>query len=156
MKVLTAIATCLGCACLSLLPTNARAEIVIAESVEWLTASSERVLVGKVINVETVKGRDDGECQAVTVAITKSLKGPHVEQETFLLPTHFDSGYAPQWKDEGIPIVFFLVRNDGRRVAVPADKCAWVLRDGGTDVGAVLLGKSKNHWTGCIPTLTRD
>ena len=79
---------------------------------------------------------------------------PRMRDNPFLLPTHFYSGYAPQWKDEGVPIVFFLVRNDGRRVAVPADKCAWVLRDDGTGVGAVLLGKSKNDWTGCIPALT--
>jgi HEAT repeat protein len=58
--------------------------------------------------------------------------------------------------DEGIPLIFCLIKNDGKRVSVPPNKFAWLLRDDGNDPDAILLGKSKNVWTGCISVLTRD
>jgi signal peptidase I len=139
-----------------LLPASVHAEIVVAESMEWVLATSDRVVVAKVVKVDTVLDQEKKECQLVTVAITKTLKGENADRVTFLLRPYIHHGYAKQWMDEGIPIIFYLIKNDGKRVAVPAEKCAWLLRDNGNGPDAVLLGKSKHHFTGCIPVLTRQ
>jgi hypothetical protein len=39
---------------------------------------------------------------------------------------------------------------------VPAEAKHWVLRDHHGHLSAVLLGKSKHYWTGCVPVLMRD
>jgi hypothetical protein len=139
-----------------LLPASIHAEIVVAESMEWVLATSDRVVVAKVVKVDTVTDQENKKCQLVTVAITKTLKGEHADRETILLPPYIYNGYGKQWMDEGIPIIFCLIKNDGKRVSVPAEKCAWLLRDNGNGPGAVLLGKSRHHFTGCIPVLTRE
>src|SRR5260370_35862840 len=60
--------------------------------------------------------------------------------------------------DQGIRMMCCLVKNDGKRVSIPAEKFPWVVRDNGNSPDAVLLGKSKQPWylTGCILVLTRD
>jgi hypothetical protein len=139
-----------------LLPASARAEVVFAESIEWVLATSDRVIVGKVIKVDEITGRDNKEYQAVTVVISKSLKGAQGERETIFLPTYIEKEFAKQWMDEGISILFCLIEKDGKRAPTSTAKQTWVLRDNGNAVDAVLLGKSQNYWTGCIPVLTRD
>jgi hypothetical protein len=156
MKTTSALIVCSGCAFLLLMPASAHAESAVGESIEWVLAASDRVLVGKVIKVDNITDQDNKECQAITVAVSRTLKGAHTERETALLRPYINEGYAKQWRDEGIPLIFCLVKNDGKRVSVPPKKVAWVLRDNNNGPDAVLLGKSKHYWTGCIPVLTRD
>jgi hypothetical protein len=156
MKCTSAFAAWCACAFLLLLPASAPAPTVVADSIEWLLTTSDRVFIGKVINVDKVTDRDNKPCQAVTVAISNTLKGVHTQRETFVLPAYIYHGYAEQWMEEAIPIVFFLLKNDGKRASFPPDRFAWVLRDNQIGPDAVLLGKSKYYWTGCIPVLTRD
>lgn len=155
MKSTWTLAAWFGCLLL-LSPVHARAEIVTAESIEWVLATSDLVVVGKVIQVDKVADRNQKECQVVTVAVSKTLKGMPTKRQRFVMPSSISSAYAKQWQEEGIPLVFCLVRNDGKRVSVPAARFPWVVRDHHNGADAVLLGKSKNHWTGCIPVLTRD
>jgi hypothetical protein len=138
------------------LSASARAETAFAESIEWILTASDRVVIAKVVQVDKVTGTDNKEYQAVTVAISRTLKGMHTDRETFLLHHYIPRDYATQWLEEGIPTLFCLVKNDGKRVAVPADKFAWVLREDGSHADAVLLAKSKHYWSGSIPVLTRD
>jgi hypothetical protein len=149
-----AIATLLSAALLLSLPANARARIVVAESIDWVLATSDRVFVGKVVNADKLIGRDNKEYELATVAISKTLKGTNADQETFLLPHYTDGPWVKQWMDEGIPILFCLVKNDGKRIPFSVEKVKWILRD--QDGGAVLLGKSKHFWTGSLRVLTRD
>ena len=146
----------LGCAVYLILPPIGRAEVAIAESFAWVLANSDRVVVGKVVKVEEVTGSDKKEYQAVTIAVSKTLKGTHVDRATFLLHHYIPRGYATQWKEEGIPTLFCLVKNDGKQLPFPADKFAWILREDGNNADAVLLGKSRYYWSGRIPVLTRE
>src|SRR5262245_10659048 len=117
MKTFLPIATFVGSFCFLLLPARIHAAIVVAESMEWVLATSERVVVAKVVKVETVTDRDKKMCQLVTIAITKTLKGEHADRETMLLRPYIYDGFAKQWLDEGISIIFFLIKNDGKRVS---------------------------------------
>lgn len=146
----------IGFLLLILVPVPARAEVVVAESIEWVLASSDRVLIGKVVKIDKVTDRDNQQCQALTVAVTRTLKGAHSHHVTFLLrPYISEYGYAKQWQEEGIPLVFFLSKNDGKRISIPANKFAWILRDDENGPNAILLGKSKHHWTGSLRVCTR-
>jgi hypothetical protein len=155
MKTLSTTVRCVGCVSFLLLPAGARAESALAESIEWLLADSDRVVVAKVSKVDMVTARDKKEYEAATVEVSKTLKGPSADKVTFVL-NNYNPAYAKQWMEEGIPILFFLRKNDGDRIPVPVDKFAWVLRDDHNNHDAVLLGKSKHYWTGCIPAFTRD
>lgn len=153
----SALFTLLSMCSLLIFPASAHAIIVTGESIEWVLATSDRVVVGKVVKVDRLTGPDNKPYEMATVAISKSLKGRQTDRETFLLEVHTlghppkEHRYGQQWLDEGNPIMFCLVRNDGKRVPFEADKIPWVFRDG------VLLGKTKHKWTmGCIPVLTRD
>jgi hypothetical protein len=154
MKAFLSIMGLLGSCCILLWPTSVHAEIVVAESMEWVLATSDRVVVARVIQLDTLTDQDKRECQLATLAITKTLKGEHAERATILLLPYIHADFARRWMDEGNPILFCLIKNDGKRV--PAEKCAWLLRGDGNGPDAVLLGKSKHHFTGCIPVLTRD
>ena len=156
MRTSSAIAAYVACALIVLVSSSAHAQTAIAESIEWVLTTSARVVVGKVINVEVVLDRDKKECEAVTIAISRTLKGVAADRETVLVPQYIYRGFAKQWMDEGIPIVFCLNKHDGKRISIPTNKFAWVLRDGHNRVDAILLGESKHHFTGCIPVLTRD
>src|SRR5262245_12277157 len=129
MRSTSALVAWFGCGHLLLVPACAKAEVVVAESIEWVLATSDRVVVGKVTKVGKVSDQDNKECQAVTVAISKTLKGARTGHETFLLRPYIYSGCAKQWMDEGIPIIFCLIKNDGKRVPVPPKKFPGLLRD---------------------------
>jgi hypothetical protein len=141
---------------LLMLPVRTHAEIVVADSTEWVLATSDLVLIGKAVKVEEVLDRENKPCQAVTVAVSKTLKGKKTEREIFLLPSWFYQEHAKQWVEEGIPIAFCLIKNDGKRISISPDKFAWIIRHDGNGVNTILLGKSNYYWTGCKPVLTRD
>jgi hypothetical protein len=162
MRTSSAIAACFGCAFTLFVSASARADSVTAESIEWVLATCDRVVVGKAVKVGVVLDRDKQECQVVTVAVSKTLKGTAAARETFLVSQHVYRDFAKQWRDDGIPIVFCLNKHDAKSSSIPNDKFAWVLRhdqnnlDSANNADAILLGESKHEFTGCIPVVTRD
>ncbi|MFL5245495.1 MAG: hypothetical protein ACJ8FY_25655 [Gemmataceae bacterium] len=138
------------------LPRTSFAESVVAESIEWVLTASDRVAVGKVVKVDQVTGTDKKDYQVVTAEISTTMKGEQADRVAFLVDHYINKDHAKHWMDEGIPLLFCLVKNDGKRIPVPVDKVTWVIREDGNNPDAVLLGKSKHYWTGCIPVLTRD
>ena len=143
MKAPSVSAACVAYACFFLLPTTTQAEPVFAESIEWVIATSNRVVVGKVVKVEVVPDAEGKDCQAVTVAVSETLKGTRADRAIFLLPAYVSKGYAKQWMEEGIPIIFCLVKNDGKRVSIDSNKFEWVAHDDGDDVERGSLGQKQ-------------
>jgi hypothetical protein len=138
------------------LPAVAGAEIAIAESIDWVVADSDRVFAGKVVQVETVAGKDGKKYEVATVAVATTFKGEHSARAAFLL-RYYNGPIARDWLADGIPMVFCLVKKArvARERGLPAG-FAWVLRDDGNNHCAVLLGKSKRRWTFTVPVLTRE
>ena len=140
------------------LPSSAKAIIVTGESIEWVLANSDCVVAGAVVKTERIAGPDERRYELVTITVSKTIKGTQTESVAFLSEVQTlgappkEYHYGQQWKDEDTPILFCLVKNDGKRSPFAFEKSKWVLRD------AVLLGKSKREWwtTGCIHALTRD
>ena len=130
----------------------ANGESVVAESIETVLGSSDQVVIGKVTKIDKLAGLDTKDYQVVTVAVSKTLKGKHSDQVTFVIY----KGHAPQWQEEGIPIIFCLMKNTGKQVSFPADKFEWLIRSDGYGPSTILLGKSKHYWTHCRPVFTRD
>jgi len=165
MKISLTMAPWLACVLLAWVPAGACAYITGAESIEWVLADSDLVVVGRITSVKTVPGSDKLEYPAATVSVTSTLKGEPADSVTFVLRNHDDDGasdalldqkYPRQWMDEGIPLLFFLVKNDGKRVPFPAAEFAWVLREESGVNSAVMLGASRHKSTGCIRVYTRD
>lgn len=156
MRRATLLAACCETWFLALFPVTARAETAYTESIEWVVASSDRIVVGKVTSVDAVKDRENQTCQTVIITVSKTLKGAHTPRETFVMPAYLSNGFAKAWMDEGALIVFFLLKNDGHRVSVPADKFAWVLRDDQCGPNAILLRKNKKGEIDVMDVLTCD
>jgi hypothetical protein len=145
-----------GSLLLLLTPAPTAAYMVTGESIEWALATSERVVAGKVISVDSMTGQDRKVFQAVTIAISRTLKGKAAERETFVLPADIDRSYASQWLEEGIPLLFFLNRNNAKEIAIPADKAAWALRSTWRIPCAVPLGKSRRDRRETMRVFTCD
>src|SRR5262245_50805482 len=110
-------------------PREARAEIAYGESIEWITADSERILVGKVVKVETVAGEDKEEYDAATVAVSKTLKGNHADKATFLIQS-YHGRVAKDWLADGLPMMFFLVRSERlEKKAGLTKRFEWTVRE---------------------------
>lgn len=157
-----------------LLPSASRAEIAIAESTEWVLAQSDRVVMGKVVQIDPVADHDQKRFHVLKIAISKTLKGTHSERETVFLHSFIPRDCVTQWRDEGIPLIFCLIKNDGKSVAASPDiflgelpndgksvtmspeKFPWELRNDGNNACVFLLGKSKHEWTGSASVFTRD
>lgn len=127
-----------------------RGEPAFHDSIEWAVANSDRVVVGKVVKVDSV-----GKHAAATVDVQETMRGEHEPQARFVLQ-EYCSGYAKGWLDDGLPMIFFLVKIDGakRRDKLP-DGFQWCLHDNGNGNSAVLLGKTNRAWPGTIDVFTR-
>ena len=118
-------------------PSSAYAEINFGESIEWVTADSDRVIVGKVVKVETVAGHE-----VATVEVTKTLRGKHEPKATFVLRS-YHGGVAKDWLDAGVPMLFFLRTREHTKDADKLPKgYDWVLRDDGNYPSVVALDKA--------------
>src|SRR5262245_42000828 len=95
---------------------NAHAIIVTGERMEWVLAKSDRVVVGKVIKVEKIAAAEVFDHDKVTIAISRTLKGETTDRATFVLFDPNDRGYARHWRDDELPMLFCLVKNDGMRI----------------------------------------
>jgi hypothetical protein len=136
---------------LSAIPSIARAEIMVGESIEWMIADSDRVVVGKIVAVKQV-----GRLEAVTIEVDKTLRGKHEPKVTFLVPNN--GGNAAQgWPKAGVPMLFALVErgNVKNSDGLPQEP-ALVLRRGASEHAAVFLGKPKEQRPGTSEVFTRD
>ena len=137
-------------------PSLGRAHPAHHESIEWATANSDRVVVGKVIKAETVDKHE-----IVTVEVHRTLRGDQEPNEddrrniTFVLQ-QYCSGYAQGWLEDALPMIFFLVKIDGAKRADQRPKgYQWVLHENGNGNSAISLGKSNRVWPGTIDVFTR-
>ena len=137
-------------------PSLGRAELAHHESIEWATANSDRVIVGKVIKAESVDKHD-----IVTVEVHRSLRGdqePNGDDRrkiTFVLQ-QYCSGYAQGWLEDDLPMIFFLVKIDGAKRADQLPKgYRWVSHENGNGNSVVTLGKTNRVWPGTIDVFTR-
>jgi hypothetical protein len=137
-------------------PSRANAVIVVADSIEWVIADSDRVVAGNVVSVERVAGPGEKPFEVATVEVSKTFKGEHVPRVTFIL-RNYNGSAVDDWLADGIPLLFCLVNRDRAKdgLSLP-EGFDWVLRDDGNEHSAVLLGKPKRHWTHTIRVVTRD
>jgi hypothetical protein len=98
-----------------LLPcSSARGEMVGALSVEWLTCSSDVVVVGKVSEISTSRGPGDVVYEDTTVTVSKVIRGK-VEGKTlsFVLRTLQTLPTSKQWMKPKEGVLFFLSYSKG-------------------------------------------
>lgn len=130
--------TSLLIAALLFVPSFAKAEIIVGNSIEWLVADSDRVIMGKIVKVEAA-----GQHQAVTVDVSKTLRGKH-EDKVILLVMNNGGQAAQGWHKAAVPMLFCLQDT----------KDGWMLRRADGNHAAVFLGKAEPHAT--IEVFTRD
>jgi hypothetical protein len=157
MKRPVSLLLSLVAATLIISPSPGRAHPAYHESIEWATANSERVIVGKVIKAETVDKHD-----IVTVEVHRTLRGDQEPKAnsfdrklTFVLQ-QYCSGTAQGWLEDELPMIFFLVKIDGSKHGGQLPKgFKWVLHKNGNGNSAVALGKTNRVWPGTIDVFTR-
>jgi hypothetical protein len=132
-------------------PSAGRAEIAIGESIDWVIADSDHVIVGKVIKVENI-----AKHEVARVEVTKTLRGKHKPNVTFLLRTYHGI-VAKGWLDDSELMLFCLISRGNAKGRDELPKgYDWVLRDDGNYPSAVPLGKAKRQGPGAIDVYTRD
>ena len=137
-------------------PQSARADPHVARASSGILADSDWAFSGKVVGVETVSGPDKGRYEAATVEIARTLKGKAADRATFLL-RNYNGPAAKGWMDDGVPLVFFLVkRTRAKETKDLPEGYQWLLRDDGNNHSAVLLGKTSRTFPLTVLALTRD
>jgi hypothetical protein len=92
-------------------PRLARAEIALAESIEWLAASADRVVVGRIVSF---KGADPGAqgknrgLALATVRVAETLKGAGDKDALCVGLRDVDERRADGWRKDGTDLIFFL------------------------------------------------
>ncbi len=92
-------------------PRWSTAEINMADSIEWTTADSDRVVIGKVAKLET---RTDGATIwfLATIAVTETLKGPPARTVDIVVRNTFGDNHPGNWKNQ--EVLLFLIASDKR------------------------------------------
>ena len=86
-------------------------EVAIGESVEWLTAISTRVLVGRVLSVKPIDPAATGknaDLQLLTVAVTDTLRGASPGARACVAVRQGGLRDAPVLRQQGTELVLFL------------------------------------------------
>jgi hypothetical protein len=91
----------------------ARAEINVADSLEWMTVDCRLIVKGKVVRSEDRKGEGGYTYRDVTVEIGELLKGKH-EGKTLTFTIYRDPTGA-DWKTSGRTHLFFLKDGDPKQ-----------------------------------------
>jgi hypothetical protein len=127
----------LSCAWLLAFPATTNAALVGLESIEWVVADSDRVITGKIVNVD--KAMNGAEVvEVVTVEVLKTIKGDHAPRVTFVMQSLLQP-LAERWFAKGAPMLFCLVNRNRVDKNVPLPKgVEWGLRNH-TGHSAVLL-----------------
>jgi hypothetical protein len=138
------------------LPAPLWAEPTQAESIEWVVADSDRVVVGKVVKVKRVLGKGRQPYELATVEVSRTLKGPPTGQVTFLLP-NYGEPVARQWLESGVPSLFCLVSIRRSRIKdPPISGVEWALRAEGDRFSAIPFGGTQKDRRLTIQAFTRD
>jgi hypothetical protein len=99
----------LAVAALVLGPAGARAEINLADSVEWMTVDARLVVRGKVVGCKDSKGPGDVVLRDVTVRVEEALKGkPAGKTVTVRLWLRGGGRAGKDWEVSGRSYLFFL------------------------------------------------
>jgi len=141
---------------LALPPARAKAEIAFGESVEWIAADSDRIVIGKVVNAERATGQDMIVYDIATISITQTLKGEKAASATFLVRS-FLSGVAKHWMKDDVELLFFLVKRERSTETEKLPKnCDWIVRDDHNHACAIYLAKIDRPSAYSFPTYTRE
>jgi hypothetical protein len=98
-------------AALAAAPRGAHAEVAIGESLEWLAASADRVVVGRIVSL---KGADPGAqgknrgLALATVRVAQTLKGGAPADALCVGLRDVDEGRFAAHRKDGTDLVFFL------------------------------------------------
>ena len=114
MRVLLVVALILA------LPRRSTAEINMADSIEWMTADSDRVVVARVATLTETKGLGQVVWAKVTFAISETLKGPNAKQVDVMV-RHLTGDPPAKWKADNRELLLFLV--DAKRRAIRDGEC---------------------------------
>jgi hypothetical protein len=94
---------------------TALAEIMVAESVEWMTNDTPVVVMGKVQQV-----KDEGDWRDVTIAIKEIFKGD-LKEKTLTFRSSIESSKAVNWKATHSEMLLFLrkatIAQDGKALS---------------------------------------
>jgi hypothetical protein len=97
------------------MPEASSAGLVVGESIEWILASSDRVVFGKATSVDFVNDKEGKERKLVTVDVSETLKGAKDKRLTFVSDPTWDSDFEKA-RDNRIAMLFCLVNNDGKHI----------------------------------------
>jgi hypothetical protein len=87
---------------------QARAEIIVVPSLEWLTCAAETVVVGTVEKVTTTRGPGAVRYHNVTVRVERVIKGKQAPRLVFCLRTIAEESPVPVWRKAKDGVLFFL------------------------------------------------
>ena len=142
--------------CCLMLSASASAVAICAESIDWVLATSDRVVIGKVIDVKIVPEKGKANWETLTIAVSSTLKGESADRVKVVIPL-FKGDLGKLWKDEAIPLAFFIKKNDGKVEALPSQRYPWRARLKYGDPSVLVLGKSKHEWPSEMKQIiTRD
>jgi len=132
---------------------TAQAEIVVADSVEWVVASSDVILRGKVIEVVRSEGLFIDEVwDKVTIEVAETLRGPKQDKLNFVMrwPKPINSPGPTGLQKSAKELLLFLVRSEEHKKHGPAGLADTVLTLR-RDVGIIDLSVKE-----CEPLPTMD
>lgn len=101
-------------------PRRSTAEINMADSIEWMTADSDRVVVARVAKLTETKGPGQVVWSQVTFAISQTVKGPTTKQVDVMV-RHLTGDTPAKWKADNRELLLFLV--DAKRRAIRDGEC---------------------------------
>lgn len=121
MKTLAGAIKALVLLVLLLAPAQARAEIALANSLEWLCAAADRVLLGRITSVQAVdpamngaagkgrpaQGKDEG-LVLYTVQVSQTLKGADPQATRCVGQRGVPAAELARLAAAGAPLLFFL------------------------------------------------
>lgn len=144
MRLLIALAFALILA----LPNRATAEINMADSVEWSTADSAQVVIGRVASFTKRAGQGSVVWYRATLTVTETLKGKPSKTVDFVV-RHLSGDSPETWKVKGSEVVLFLIEPsrrkqiDGPEADTDYDKAPFALRREPWGDAFVVIGSGK-------------
>jgi hypothetical protein len=129
---------------------NAAAEINMADSIEWATADSKLVVVGKVATLTRRPGPGQVIWFRARVAVAETLKGPPTKSADVVI--RFVGTTPPAWLSDNSDVVLFLVDGkrrqtaDGNEQGNDYDKAPYAIRNGRWgDSDVIVIGKGRGY-----------
>jgi hypothetical protein len=105
------------CLLLVLAPATAHAELIMADSLEWMAQDSDLIVRGRMTRVARLPGKVNGYTWfRVRMKVSETLRGAHRADLVFSVRDGYDPG---RWTGQRGEVLTFLVR-PGRHKDVPA------------------------------------